>query len=222
MRLRNWLAVGLGQGPSAELLAAEADLDRRTVREVQRLVRRGGEAPDVVRARFAVAYARDLQRRKAHPLLVAFWLLLLAGFVWQFVSQIDAGHVALTIFWGASTAWGVYATIAIWRMRSRAPRAELQNMRVLREAGHPYPDDADSRPVKAPWQAVAVAAIFATLFYDVGFGGLTVATNGEALSPSRVLEKGAAFAVLMTLANLTLMRSKNNKDAARQTAGQRS
>lgn len=104
------------------------------------------------------------------------------------------------------------------------PRGELSpdEMGVLREAGQPYPDDADSRPVNAPWQAVVVAAIFATLFYDVGFGGLTVATNGETLSPSRVLAKGAAFAALMTLGNLTLMRSKHNKDASRETAGQRS
>ena len=95
-------------------------------------------------------------------------------------------------------------------------------MRVLREAGQDYPADTDSRPVNPPWQAVAVAAIFATLGYDVTFGGLTVATNGEALGLSRVLEKGAAFAVLMTLANLTFIRSKRNKDAARTTAGQRS
>ena len=95
-------------------------------------------------------------------------------------------------------------------------------MRVLREAGQGYPVDTDWRPVSASWQAVAVAAISATLVYDVTFGALTVATNGEALVVSRVLEKGAVFAVFVTLANLTFIRSKRNKDAARKTAGQRS
>ncbi len=40
-----------------------------------------------------------------------------------------------------------------------------------------------------------MAAILAALIYDVAFGALTVATNGESLPPSRILEKGAAFAV---------------------------
>ena len=216
------MAVGMGQGPSAELLATEAALDRSAVREVRRLVRRGDAAPDVVRGRFAVADARESQRRQAHLLLLAFWLLLLAGFVWQLVSEVDAGHAVLAAFWGATTVWGVYITFGILRRRSRAPRAELENMRVLREAGQGYPVDTDWRPVSASWQAVAVAAISATLVYDVTFGGLTVATNGEALVLSRVLEKGAVFAVFVTLANLTFIRSKRNKDAARKTAGQRS
>jgi hypothetical protein len=94
-------------------------------------------------------------------------------------------------------------------------------MRFLREAGQAYPDDADWRPVSPPWQAVAIAALLATIFYDLAFGGLTVAMNGGALSVSRVVDKGAFFAVVMTLFNLTLMRGKRTRDAARQTAGQR-
>jgi hypothetical protein len=105
--------------PARDVLAAEAGLDRRAVRQARRLVRRGHVAPDVPRARLAVALARDAQRRQPDSLLTAFFAVLIIGWIWFFVARLKGGHIdLLAVFWAGVAAWGVYV---LWMLGAHAP-----------------------------------------------------------------------------------------------------
>jgi hypothetical protein len=202
-------------------MAAQVGMDRRTVREVRRLVRRGGVAPDVPRARLAVALARAAQRLQPSPALMVFFALLVALSVWLFVSEISRGHVdVLVVVWAGFAVWGVYVLWARWRERDTAPRAELENLRLLEEMGAPYPSDARSEPVRVSSLTVVTSALVVFAFYDLTYGALTLAGDGKPFSVARVIGHGAVFAAFMTFANLTLMRGRHQRLSQRPTAGQ--
>jgi polyferredoxin len=207
--------------PARDVLAAEAGMDRRTVRQVRRLMRRGRVAPDVPRARLAVALARDAQRRQSNPLLTAFFAALVVGWIWLFVTRLKGGHIdLLTAIWAGAAAWGIYVLWMLWRTRTSAPQAELRSLRFLQEAGEPYRYEAERGPARVPMPALVTSTLVAFAFYDLGFGALTLAMDGKALSVDRVVGHGAVFAAFMTLFNMTLMRRRNNRQALRSTAGQ--
>jgi hypothetical protein len=214
------LAAATGASPAPEVLDAEAGLDRRAVRQVRGLVRHGGVASDVPCARLAVALARDAQRRRPEPLLLAFCMVLVVGCVALFAARLNEGHIdLLTAVWGGSAGFGIYGLWLIRRMRTRAPQAELRNLSFLREAGTPYRYEGGREPVRVPVPALVASTLVILVFYDLGYGALTLAMNGRALSIGRVAGHGAGFAVLMTILNMTLMRSRNARQALRSTAG---
>jgi hypothetical protein len=107
-----------------------------------------------------------------------------------------------------------------WRTRACAPQAELSNLRFLREAGEPYSYDAERKPAQVPLPALVASTLAVFAFYDLAFGALTLAMGERELSVGRVIGHGAVFAVLMTVVNMTLMRSRNDRQALRSTAGQ--
>lgn len=220
-RWRIWLAAGVGLAPASDVVAALAGMDRRTVRQVRRLVRRGLVAPDAPRARLAVALARDFQRRQPGPLLTVFFTAIIVGWGWFFGRRVAGGQFdPLTLLWGATAAWGIWMGWALWRMRRGAPRAELRNLAFLRDAGEPYLLDTECQPAQVPLPAVVASACLVFAFYDLGYGALTLAGNGRTLSISRVVGHGALFAALMTAVNLTVMRKRNEQQTQRSTAGQ--
>lgn len=220
-RWRIWLAAGVGLAPASDVVAALAGMDRRSVRQVRRLVRRGLVAPDAPRARLAVALARDVQRRQSSRLLSMLFAAFVVGLTWFFVRRLAQDHLdLLTLFWGAATAWGIWMVWALWRMRRGAPQAELRNLAFLRDAGEPSPSETECRPTRVPLPAVAASACVAFVYYDLGFGALTLAGDGRALSISRVVGHGALFAALMSAVNLTIMRKRNEQQTLRSTAGQ--
>ncbi len=207
--------------PAGDVLAAEAGLHRRTVREARSLMRRGRVAPDVPRARLVVALARDAQRRQSNPLLSAFFAVLVIAWLGLFVARLKEGHVdLLAIVWGLAAAWGVYTLWVLWRMRTGAPRAELCNLSFLREVGEPYSHELERAPTRVPTPALVTSTLAIFVFYDLTFGALTLAMDGRGLSLARIAGHGAFFAVLMTLFNLTLMRRRNQRQALRSTVGQ--
>jgi hypothetical protein len=218
---RTWLAAGVGQMPSEEIVAAQAGMDRRTVRGVRRLVRRGRVAPDVPRARLAVALARTTQRLQPSPALTVCFALLVALSAWLSVSRGLRGHTdRFAVVWAGVTVWMAYILWALWRSRRAAPRAELENMRLLQEAGTPYPPDAVGAPVRASPLTAVTSAVVIFVFYDLGFGASSLASDGKALSFARVVGHGAFFATFMTLSNLTLMRSRHERLSQGPTAGE--
>jgi hypothetical protein len=206
--------------PAQDVLAAEARVDRRAARQVRRLMRRGGVAQDIPRARLAVALARDAQRRQSGLVLMAFFALLVLGWIWFFVARLREGHIdVLTAIWAGASVWGIYLLWVLWRTRLRAPQAELRNLRFLQEAGEPYRETARG-PVPVPIPALVTSAFAAFALYDLSFGALTLAMDGSALSVGRVVTRGAVFAAFMTLFNMTLMRSRTTRQALRSNAGQ--
>lgn len=125
MHWRTWRAAGTGQMPPEEVLAAQEGMDRRTVREVRRLVRRGRLAPDVPRARLAVALARAAQRQHPSPALTLCFAMLVALAAWLSVPHVLRGHIDfIGVVWAGFAVWGVYALWGLWRARDAAPLAE--------------------------------------------------------------------------------------------------
>lgn len=184
-------------------------------------MRRGRVAPDVPRARLVVALARDAQRRQSNPLLTAFFAILVIGWLGFFVARLKGGHVdLLAAVWALAAAWGIYTLWVLWRMRTGASQAELRNLSFLREARVPYSYEAEREPARVPRPALVASTLAIFAFYDLAFGALTLAMDGRVLSLGRIVGRGAGFAVLMTLFNMTLMRSRNHRQALRSTIGQ--
>jgi hypothetical protein len=72
---RLWLGSGMGDVISQELASTTVALDGPEMRRARRLVQRGEPAEDVVVARYAVAYARERQRRFERSSFT-FWVAL--------------------------------------------------------------------------------------------------------------------------------------------------
>lgn len=145
MGWREWLAAGMGQEPSSEVVGAKKGIDQRGVRRARRMMRRGRLAPDPPQARLVVALARESQRQQSGIGLVLFFAALVIAWAWLSVEQLDRGHIPLGILWAGIAGWGTYALWVIWRERSNASKAELNNLRLLDEAGQPCPTDARPR-----------------------------------------------------------------------------
>jgi hypothetical protein len=220
MDWREWLAAGMGQGSSGEVLVARQATDRRGMRDARRLVRQGRAAPDPARARLVVALARESQRQHPGIGLTLFFAVLVVAWASLFVVQVDRGHVLLAIVWAAATIFGVHSLWVTWRVATNAAQAELNNLQLLEEAGQPYPPDA---PAAAPasvsyrHRAISVAVLF--VLYDLVFGALSQAMDGKSLSFDAIAQRGAIFAVFMVIANLTVLRGARERRAQRPTAG---
>ncbi len=219
MDWREWLAAGVGQGPSDEVLVARQTTDRRGMRDARRLVRQGQAAPDPARARLVVALARESQRQQPGiglALLFAVFVIAWAGLL---VAQVNRGHVLLAIVWAGATIFGVHSLWVMWRVGTNAAQAELNNLQLLEEAGQPYPPDAPAAqaPVSYGHRAISAAVLF--VLYDLTFGALSQAMNGKSLSFDAIAERGAIFAVFMVIANVTVLRGLRGRRAQRPTAG---
>jgi hypothetical protein len=218
--LRTWWAAAGGQAPPAELVAAREGLSRRQRRAAARAVRRGEAADDPAVARLAVGLARVFLRRRPSATLIAFFALLVAGWVAFAVSGFAAGHTAVGVLFSAVTVFGAWT---LNRMRPRyahaAQVAERLNREVLERAGTPYREDAQAAaPVRPPAAGVAAGAVVLWAFYDVTFGALGDLVDGRSLEVAHVVARGALFATLMVIVNLTVMRRRTARQSQRPIA----
>jgi len=148
---RLWLGSGMGEVISHELAATMASLNGPERRRARRLVRRGEPAEDVVVARYAVAYARERQRRFQRSSF-AFGLALggafgLAGIglaIYFFSRAADARATTSAVL-GALMLASSWRT---WLAMRNVEAAERVNQEYLRRSGAPYsgwPADSGGR-----------------------------------------------------------------------------
>jgi hypothetical protein len=214
-----WLPAALGGlAPSAEVLEASAPMSCGEIQTARRLVARGRPAADVPSARFAVALARQQQRRPASIWAILVVMVVLGGLVWL------VARVRLERFGLPQAVLAVLTMLLVrslwiaWRHQRYAPRAELENMRVLERLGAPYAERRESVPVRTPTVARVSGAIASLVFYDLSFGSLMASRHGHAVTAGRVVAHGTLYAVLMTIFSLTLGRDKPNERERQPTA----
>ncbi len=175
-------------------------------------------------ARYAVAVARRAQRMR--PTAVGLVLCAIVQCALIFYAGRDlarhehASFAALAVL-ALLDAWLLLSIVAGMRF---APTAELANMRFLQQAGDPYPTDADPRPMPmpAPWLEIVLALPMTFAIYDLTYGLLTLAVDGKTITLTRVIERGAVWAALMTVFVTALTKRKTEEASARPTAGTRS
>lgn len=217
--IRTAWGAAIGQAPSRDLEEARKGFSRAELRQVHRIVRAGEAAPDARQARLAVAIARDRQRTErlagtGTMLIVVLIVVLWAGTA---VGRAADGDVVLGVLFGASTVLGVWTVVAWRRGRGRAALSERRNLDVLERAGEPAePQPAGRGALAEPNRPAFVAAVAAAfLFYVVSFGTLTTLMDDAPLTLGHVLGRGATFAILMTITNLTWMRARNRRATQR-------
>jgi hypothetical protein len=184
----------MGEVISQELAAAMVGLNGPEKRRTRRLVRRGKAAEDVAVARYAVAFARERQRRlkrsSARFATVGGVALGLAGLVvaliW-FKRALDAKAVAAAVF----AAWFLVISWRNWQMMRNVEAAERANCEYLRRSGAPYVPGGPPTRVNVPPLVMACSWAI-RLLVAITVGGLvTLALNGESLSFGKALSVGA-------------------------------
>jgi hypothetical protein len=218
--LQSVLGAAQGQGMPRELVAAREGLSRVQRRAASRAVRRGDAADDPAAARLAVAQARLFVRRRPGAALLwslAAIVVLMAGVaVWTFAR----GQVVLGLVFAATTPLSLWA---LWRLRPAAVtvalEAERRNREALERAGRPYvEDDAAAEPIKLPVGAVAAGVVAVWLLQALTYGTLTSLFDDRVLTLGHVVLRGAAFATLMAVVNLTWMRRRTKRQSQRPIA----
>lgn len=215
--LQTWWAAAGGQAPPRELVEAQRGLTRAQRRAARRAVRRGEAVADPAAARLAVAQARVVVRRRPGAWLIAFFALLVAGWVAFAVAQLTSGHPVLGAFFAATAVFGAWVLYRLHPRYVRAARlAERRNREALEQAGQPYPDDpAAAEPVQPPASALAAAAVALWAFYDLIFGILSDLIDGRGFDLAHAVARGAFFATGMTVVNLTVLRRRTERQSQR-------
>lgn len=210
---RTAVAAAAGLAPSRDLAHRAQGVDPPTVKEVDRLVRRGEAAPDVPRARLAVAMARDRRRllsfgrlRLVFGVLVLLWAL-------QVARQVADGRLRLDgALYAACAAGFAWMLFAVPRWVDAAGRSEAANRRLLEEAGEPYVPVATG-PVRPRPRPLAAALLVSVVFNTLAFGLLTALLDGDGLTPFGVLASGLPFGLLFTGAMFGWYRWRNRRAA---------
>jgi hypothetical protein len=192
---RLWLGAGMGEIISQELAATIASPDAPERRRARGLVRRGESAEDVLVARYAVAYARERERRFERSSF-AFGLALgaasgLAGIglaIYFFSRAADARAITA----GALGALVVASSWRTWQAARNVEGAEQANQEYLRRSGAPYVAGGPPTRVDVPPLALAGSlAIHVAAIFVVG-GVVTLLLREAPLTLGRVLSVGAS------------------------------
>jgi hypothetical protein len=218
-----WLPLALGGlAPSPGVLEASTPMGCSEIQAVRRLVARGRPAADVPSARLAVALARQQQRRSTSSWGMLFVLIVVFGGLAWLVAEVRLDRfelpqvvLAVIVILLLRSLW------TTWRHGRYAPRAELENMRVLERLGAAYVERRGIEPVHAPSIARISGVIALLLFYDLSFGALTASSHGHAVSAGRVAGHGALYAIFVTLFSLMFQRNEVDERDRRPTAGTR-
>lgn len=183
----------MGEVISQELAAAMVGVHGLERRRARRLVRRSEAAEDVVVARYAVAFARERQRRlkrSSARLATATGVVLgLAGLVlaiaW-FTRAEDAKALAAVGF----AAWFLISSWRNWQTMRNVDAAERVNREYLRRSGAPYVPGGPPTRVEVP-PPMAACSFAARLLAAITVGGLvTLLLNGVPLSFGKALSVG--------------------------------
>lgn len=212
-------ALLLWRLPPREVVEAAEPLRIRQRLRARGAVRRGEAAAEPPEARYAVALARWQQRTRQSKwglLLTAALLGLIVFYARKELtrgSSVGGSLLAITALLAACQL-----VRAVRRLRA-APAAELANMRLLELAGKPYPPDADPRPTSLThWSATVASLAINFVSFDLIYGAITVAVDGRAITPDRVIVHGALWGALMTIV-ITFRQNERDERARRPTAG---
>jgi hypothetical protein len=220
-KAREWLRCAMRGGRLAEVAAVSDPLDAGTIRRTRRLVRRGEVAEDPPSARLAVALAREEQRRFSPGGLV-FVVLLAAAALGFAGSRLEDGRVSVIVILSAGFgSWACWTCWQSWRLDATARHAELANMRLLADAGEPYPRRPPSGLLPASASTQAAGAIIRWVFYDLSYGAFTLALEGEAIWLGRIVLRGALWATFMIVFNVVYQRRERERQSEKPTVGQR-
>jgi hypothetical protein len=175
---------------------------------------------DVGPARLAVAVARERQRQAPGTAMSAFFAVFIVLWLFFFVKQLAQGHVKPSGWLFASAAlMGAAVMFGVWWINRQAPKAELANMDFLQRAGEPYPSDSLGEPAGSSVATRVLAAIALFCIYDLTYGALTLALAAKGLVLGAVVARGAVWAALMLIGNLTWMRRRYLRRSRRRNGG---
>jgi hypothetical protein len=216
-RFRAAFGAAAGQAPSREVVESQRGLSAGQRRAARRAVRRGEAVSDPAVARYAVAVARmTLRRRPGTVLRVALWVIAATVGVVA-ILQLSHGH---TVLWIASVGGLALILWASWLLRPAGARAaetaEAANRAVLEQAGTPWRSDPrGGEPVEARFPAVVAGVVGIWLWYDLSYGAVLDAFDDRRLTIGHVVGRGAIFATVMVIVNLTFMRRRTRRQARR-------
>jgi hypothetical protein len=207
MQWRMWFGAANGMKPSAELVQAMDALDRRTVRRVTRLTRRGEVASNASEARLAVALAHQTRQREPPGSAYLFIAILIAVFLGIFTVQAVRDEIdALGIIAGAGGLWFTAFTIqGRLRLRNAVP-AERLNLELLEKASVPYSPSWSPAAIEIPPAASVLIALVMFFAYGLPFGVLHLVDGNATHSAGSAIASGAFFGVFMTIFQLTIGR----------------
>jgi len=214
-RWRIWWRAGAGETPSEELVAAAHGLNGRVMRQAGRLVRRGGTADDIALARYAVALARERERRYAVSPSLRVTAVILA------VLTLGSAGVALAASglsrWQAATfgvllpALFAYVLWRAWQERSNVQDAEQVNREFLRRAGAPYvPGGPPTTAHVPPFAVVGAFALRMTLFIPLA-GAFSLTIREASVTPDKVLLVGLPIAFGAAVGIIVSSSQRNSK-----------
>jgi hypothetical protein len=214
----------MGEVVSQELAAAMAGLDGPGKRRARRLVRRREAAEDVVAARYAVAFARERQRRFKRSSF-RFGLALgaafgFAGIVFAVYSLMRSGE-ALAV---AAAGFAVLVLVNAWRTWQtirNVEAAEQLNREYLRRSGAPYiPGGPPTRVYVPPLAFACSLAIHAAAIVVVG-GVVTLLLKAEPFSLGKALSvgiSGGVGAAIAAVIGVIAARSREDTSDGRSIA----
>jgi hypothetical protein len=208
----------MGEVVSQELAAAMAGLDGPGKRRARRLVRRGEAAEDVVAARYAVAFARERQRRFKRSSF-RFGLALGAAFgfagVVFAVYSLKRSEVAQAVAVTGFAALLLANTWRTWQAVRNVEAAEQLNREYLRRSGAPYIPGGPPTRVDVPPLAFACSlAIHAAAIVVVG-GVVTLLLKAEPFSLGKALSVGVSGGVGAAIAAVIgVIAARSREDAS--------
>jgi hypothetical protein len=194
--LRRTMSAALGLAPSQEVVDATRGVDRRVVRQVRGRVRRGEVEQDALRARLAVALAREhlrldraigLWSARIFAVAVASWAAM--GVDAFLDRRIPLGGVYLAL-----VTWGLWLLVMRPRWRRNAAQAERRNRDALAAPGLPEGAMAAASRRERVAEGLAVAAWLVLLY-----GILLAAADGDPLSAGVTVAGCLLFGALMTV-----------------------
>lgn len=214
---RIWLRSGIGETPSQELVAASCDLSAGEMRRAKRLVRRGQAAEEVPIARYAVALARERQRRQASgislPVAIAGCaLFVVAGLALAAFALAQSRDTPMALSGGLCASFFAYCA---WRGlcdKRNTPLAEELNREFLRRLGAPYVPGGPATAVPVPALLVSCSVVLHLAFAGAVGGLFSLLANGQSPSSGHALSdgiSGATAAVIGTV--LTRVFGRTNR-----------
>jgi hypothetical protein len=211
----------MGEVVSQELAAAMVGLDGPEKRRARRSVRRGEAAEDVFVARYAVAFARERQRRFRRSSL-RFGLALGAAFGFAgiaFAAYLLKRSEAVQAVAAAGFAALVLAnTWRTWRAGRNVEAAEQLNREYLRRSGAPYVAGGPPTRVCVPPLAVACSLAIHVAAIVVAGGVLTLLLKAEPFSVGKALSvgvSGGVGAVIAAAIGVVAARSREETSEGR-------
>ena len=210
----------MGEVVSQELAAAMADLPGPERRRARRLVRRGEAAEDVVVARYAVAFARERQRRikrSSFGYRLALGVVLgLAGIgcAVSFVSHAESARALVAAGFAGAV---LISSLRTWQETLNVEAAERVNSEYLRRSGAPYvPGGPPTRVDVPPLAMVCSLAVHVAAIIVVG-GVVTLLLKEAPFSLERALSvgvSGGAGAAIAAVVGVFWARSRHDASAA--------